>query len=82
MPTSERIAACIDAIRALDSALAGELKPIPAGWFSRQMLQDSGMTYHQAKGKIAKMKLRGLVESQLWKTETGMVPIYQVRKCE
>jgi hypothetical protein len=80
MPTSERIAACLAAARALDEAIAGEIKPIPDGWFSRQMLQESiGVGSRVAKERIQAMRERGIVESQKWKTATGMVPIYRLK---
>lgn len=80
MPKSNRINACLEAIRALDAALAGELRPIPPGWFSRQMLQSEGLSRDQAKAAIQKMKHRGIVEVNQWKTASGTVPIYRVRE--
>lgn len=78
---SPRLSACVEAIRALDAALAGEIQPIPDGWFSRQMMQEEGggMTRERAKEKIRQMKTRGLVEEKRWKTPTGTVPIYHLR---
>jgi hypothetical protein len=80
MPTSERIAACAQAAAALAAALSSEIQPVPDGWFSRQMLQESeGMTRDRAKDAIRQMKARGLVEEKRWKTPAGTVPIYHLK---
>lgn len=75
-----RISACVAAARALDAALSAELKPIPDGWFSRQMFQESeGVTKSTAKDRIQQMTRRGLLEKQNWRTATGTTPIYRVK---
>lgn len=80
MPTSERIAACIAAARALDEALSAEAKPIPEGWFTRQQFQEfKGVRRARAVEMIAEMKRLGIVETQDWKIKGGKVPIYRVR---
>lgn len=79
--SGKRLSACVAAAKALDDALRGQLQPIPDGWFSRQMFQDSqGLGKHTAKERIQRMKRLGIVEAKTWKTETGTVPIYRVTR--
>ena len=73
--------ACLDAMRALETALADELQPVPKGWFTRADYEEaSGLKDSQARRKIREGIARGVIESKLWRFKIGPRPIYRVRK--
>ena len=78
---SSRLSACVAAARALEDALSAELKPIPEGWFSRQMFSEAtGLGHARASEKITDMKRLGLVDVQNWKIKGGVLPIYRKKQ--